>query len=212
MAEGIAMAASRTKVHILYGIPCVGKSTGALAFAHRQDIRTVIHTDYLREVQRHYVPRETVPVLARVTHDAWELYGPPTPANILAGFTDHVAAVSPAIEVVTHKLVSDGFDAVVEGAHFHGEVIERLRRQNLQADIRATLLVVGTGEELLRRAVRKGASRANGLPLKEWQENISAMLTIQDFLISDAREREIDVTTAGEWRQSWEPSEDQLLT
>ncbi|ADP79675.1 2-phosphoglycerate kinase [Pseudofrankia inefficax] len=197
------MVAARTTIHIIYGVPCAGKSTTALAFAHRRDIRTVIHTDYLREVQRHYVPRETVPVLARVTHDAWELYGPPTPANIRAGFLDHVAAVFPAIQVVTDKLVSDGFDSVVEGVHFHGELIEILRGQNRQADIRATLLTVGTGEELLRRAISKGHARTNGLPLKEWRENIPAMLAIQEFLVADAEERDIDVTTATEWRESW---------
>lgn len=206
------MVASRTQIHVLYGIPCVGKSTGALAFAQRRDIRTVVHTDYLREVQRRYVPRETVPVIAKVTHNAWQLYGSPTRANILAGFVDHVAAVSPAIEVVVQKLVSDGFESVIEGVHFHGEVIQRLRSQNRDADIRATLLVVETAEELRQRAISKGHARTARVPLKEWQENIPVMLTIQEFLISDALGNDIEITTAVDWRKSWRPSDTLPLT
>lgn len=193
-------------VHVLYGIPCVGKSTGAIAFASHENIRAVVHTDYIREVQRGYVPRETVPVLAKVTHDAWELYGPPTPHNILTGFLDHVEAVARAIDMVVRKLVSDEFDAVVEGAHFSAKILEDLRNDNSRADVRATLLVVRSAEDLRQRVLRKGRERASGVPLQEWHENITAMLTIQDYLIRDAHAHDIKVRTASEWRNSWSPA------
>lgn len=197
------MARRDVAVHVLYGIPCVGKSTGAIAFAFHQNIRTVVHTDYLREVQRGYVSRENVPVLAKVTHNAWELYGLPTHHNIVTGFVDHVEAVAPAIGIVVKKLVSDGFDAVVEGVHFHGKILKDLRNANSNADIRATLLVVRTADELRRRVIHKGQERASGVALKEWQENIASMLTIQDYLISDAHANDIRVSMADEWRKSW---------
>ncbi len=196
------MTAPEPTIHIVYGIPCVGKSTGAISFAHRHDIRTVIHTDYIREVQRGISP-DNHPVLAKVTHNAWELYGPPTPLNIIVGFLSHVSAVAPAINLVIRKLVDDGFTAIVEGAHFHATFIGDLRRRNPAADIQATLLIAETDEELKQRAVRKGRQRASGQPLKEWQDNIPYMLAIQDYLISEAHSKGIRVSTEKEWRESW---------
>ncbi|ABD11750.1 hypothetical protein ThrDRAFT_01160 [Frankia casuarinae] len=201
------MATPETTIHIVYGIPCVGKSTGAVAFAHHRAIRTVVQTDYLREVQRAYVDLERVPVLAKVTHTAWELYGSPTQHNIVTGFADHAAAIAPAIGQVVRKLVLDGFDAVVEGAHFHSPIIAALRDENRTAHIRATLLIVRTAEELRKRVAQKGRDRADGNPLKEWQDNIPFMLTIQDYLIADARGKDIEVSTADEWRRSWNPTD-----
>lgn len=198
------MAHRDVALHILYGIPCVGKSTGAVAFAHANKIRTVIHTDYIREVQRGYVSEEDVPVLSKVTHNAWELYGPPTRENIVAGFVSHAEAVSPAVNMVARKLVDDGFAAVVEGAHFYSRSILKLRNVSSDLRILPTLLIVGSVDDLRQRAIRKGQQRASGVPLNEWQENIPAMLAIQDFLISDATENGIRVCTAEDWRKSWE--------
>ena len=48
-------------LHVIYGIACAGKSTTALRYAGDNGIRTVISTDYLREVQRLYVPADRVP-------------------------------------------------------------------------------------------------------------------------------------------------------
>ncbi|MGH3972395.1 MAG: hypothetical protein ACRDS9_03590 [Pseudonocardiaceae bacterium] len=199
------MAAHNVALHILYGIPCVGKSTAAVEFAYHRNIRTVIHTDYVREVQRVFVSPEQAPALAKVTHNAWELYGPPTRPNIEAGFVDHVKEVAVGIRTVVRKLVSDGFDAVVEGAHFHGGIIEELRVANSNAQVHATLLIVRTVEELRQRVNGKERRRAQGAVRKRWQKNVPIMLAIQDFLVSDARTHSICVATANEWRRSWTP-------
>ena len=113
-------------LHVIYGIACAGKSTTALRFASDNGIRTVVSTDYLREVQRLYVPAAQSPVLAKVSHTAWELSGDPTPGGIIAGFTSHAEAVFPAVEAVAAKLTRDGLDAVIEGSPFHGALITRL--------------------------------------------------------------------------------------
>lgn len=150
------MKTRNVMLHIIYGVPCIGKSTAAIGFACHQQIRTVIHTDYVREVQRGFVPPEASPALAKVTHSAWELYGQPTPHNIVAGFVDHVAEIAVGIRLVVRKLVADGFDAVVEGAHFHSAVIEDLRIANAEANIQATLLVVETGDETMAADQQQG--------------------------------------------------------
>jgi hypothetical protein len=107
-------------LHVIYGIACAGKSITALRYASDNGIRTVISTDYLREVQKLYVPADQAPALAKVSHTAWELTGDPTPSGIIAGFTRHAEAVFPAVQAVAIKLARDGLDAVIEGSCFHG--------------------------------------------------------------------------------------------
>jgi len=198
------MTAHNITIHVLYGIPCAGKSTAAVQLAYRRNIRTVIHTDYIREVQRGLTAPEQAPALAKVTHNAWELYGPPTRQNIVTGFLSHAEEVAVGIRVVARKLVSDGFDAVVEGSHFHSGIIEDLCVTNSYADIQATLLVVRTAEELRHRAADKEKGRAHGSERKRWQEHIPVMLTIQEYLISDARGHGIRIVAGDEWRPDCE--------
>src|SRR5579885_1024422 len=67
--ESIAIVMN--KLYVFYGIACVGKSTMALRFAYDHAIRTIISSDYIREVQRVYAQP---PALMKVTHTAWELF------------------------------------------------------------------------------------------------------------------------------------------
>jgi 2-phosphoglycerate kinase len=206
------MAAHNVVLHVMYGIPCVGKSTTAVALAYHRDIRTVIHTDYVREVQRGFVSAEQAPALARVTHDAWKLYGPPTAANIVAGFVDHVEEVAVGIDIVVKKLVRDGLDAVLEGAHFHGRIIDNLRAANPDADVKATLLIVRTIDELHQRIDDKQRRRAQVADDKQWRENSQVMLMIQDYLVSDAHAHGIPIVATDEGRNSWNPAKSPYST
>jgi 2-phosphoglycerate kinase len=177
---------SSVTLHVIYGIACAGKSVTALRYASENGIRTVIHTDYLREVQRLYVPAARSPVLAKVSHTAWELSGDPSPAGIIAGFTSHAEAVFPAVEAVTAKLARDGLDAVIEGSHFHGALIARLREHDQDVTVRPVLLTVGSLPQLLHHISAKEQQRAPGSEPRNWQANARILMTIQDFLIADS--------------------------
>ena len=191
-------------MHVVYGIPCVGKSTAAFTLAHHHGITTIVSTDYIREVQRKFGPPSEA--LAKVTHTAWELYGTPSQDNIEAGFNAHVNAVAPAVAAVFDKLVNDGMDAVIEGAHFHGDLIENLRDTHRDVDVRATLLVVESAAQLVRRIDDKERRRANGSAPKRWRENLAILLAIQEYLISDAHAHDIQPVATDEWIQSWTPT------
>jgi 2-phosphoglycerate kinase len=205
MAESIGTAPRDLTVHVLYGIPCAGKSTTALALAHYRGIRTVLHTDYLRQIQRGYVPADRDPVLWKETHSAWELHGQPTDDAIVRGFLQHADAVAPAIALVAARIIADGFSAVIEGAHFHSGTIAVLRAAHPSITIDATLLAVDDVDALRRRIEQKENARARGGDAKNWRERMSVMLTIQNFLIGDARHKDIRVVTADELEDSWEP-------
>lgn len=173
-------------LHVIYGIACAGKSTTALRHASDNGIRTVISTDYLREVQRLYVPADQSPVLAKVSHTAWQLSGDPTPGGIIAGFTSHADAVFPAVEAVAAKLARDGLDAVIEGSCFHGALITRLRQHPAGAAVRPVLLTVESLPRLLEHITEKEQQRAPGSETRNWRANARVLMTIQDFLIADA--------------------------
>jgi 2-phosphoglycerate kinase len=181
-------------LHVFYGIPCAGKSVTALRYAAGNGLRTVISTDYLREVQRLYVPANRSPVLAKVSHTAWELTGDRSPGGVTAGFTSHADAVFPAVKAVAVKLAADGLDAVIEGTHFHGALITRLRQHGLT--VRPVLVTVGSLPELLEHIDEKERQRAPGAEPRNWRANARVLMTIQDFLITDAARHAIPLMQA----------------
>ena len=189
MTPGVAL-------HVLYGIACAGKSTTALQYASDNGIRTVISTDYLREVQRLYDPADESPALAKVSHTAWEVTGDSTPGGIIAGFTGHAEAVFPAVAAVAVKLAGDGLDAVIEGSCFHGALITWLRQQVQDVTIRPVLLTVESLPQLLDHITEKEQQRAPGSEPRSWRANAPVLMTIQDFLITDAARHAIPQTRA----------------
>jgi 2-phosphoglycerate kinase len=191
------------RIIVVHGVPCVGKSTSAIANATRHGIRTVVHTDYLREVRRSHIGPAASPVLWRLTHDAWELHWAKTEANILAGFTAHVASVAPAIMSAAEYMLLDGFDAVIEGTHFDGRTIEELRSRVPSVDVDDVLLTVEGEDDLLRRIAAKEARRAPGAEDKQWAARLEVILTIQNHLVAMSRARGGTITTAAQWWESW---------
>jgi 2-phosphoglycerate kinase len=185
-------------LHVIYGIACAGKSVTALRYAGGNGIRTVVSTDYLREVQRLYVPADRSPALAKVSHTAWELSGDSTPEGVVAGFTNHAEAVFPAIEAVAAKLARDGLDAVIEGSHFHGALIARLVQLDRDVTIRPVLLTVESLPQLLSHITGKERQRAPGSEPRHWQANARVLMTIQDFLIADAARHAIPQARAAQ--------------
>jgi 2-phosphoglycerate kinase len=183
-------------LHVFYGIPCAGKSVTAMRYAAENGLRTVISTDYLREVQRLYVPAAVSPVLAKVSHTAWELTGDCSPGGVTAGFTSHANAVFPAVAAVAVKLAADGLDAVIEGTHFHGALITRLRQHAGNVTVRPVLVAVGCLAELLEHIGEKERQRAPGAEPRNWRANAGLLMTIQDFLIADAASHAIPLLQA----------------
>jgi 2-phosphoglycerate kinase len=125
-------------------------------------------------------------VLAKVSHNAWELSGDTTPAGIIAAFTSHAEAVFPAIEAVAAKLARDGLDAIIEGSDFHGALIARLRQHHRDVIVRPVLLTVGSLPQLLDHIAEKEQQRAPGSEPRNWRANAKILMIIQDFLIADS--------------------------
>lgn len=182
----------RSTLHVFYGVACAGKSTLALRFAHEHSIHTIIHTDYVREVQRACVESSEASPLMKVTHNAWECLGEPTDRNIVRGFTTHVNAILPALLAVVHKLSRDGFDAIVEGVHCYGEVLDQFAQVE-GLTVLPQLLVVTNESRLLDHMQYKEEERHHSSEPKMWRDHIKTLMTIQDFLLQDAVQRHIPI-------------------
>jgi 2-phosphoglycerate kinase len=172
---------------VFYGIACVGKSTIALRFAYDHAIRTIIHSDYIREVQRAYIQP---PALMKVTHTAWELFGTQSSENIIQGFIAHVNAVAPALVIIAQKLAKDGFDAIVEGVHCYSHVLDQLAAIS-DLVVLPRLLVVSSEAVLLDHIQRKEEERSG--EAKAWKDRTPTLIRIQDFLIEDANLHHIPI-------------------
>lgn len=183
---------NKVVINIFYGVPCVGKATTAVSFASENSIRTIIHTDYIREVQRAYSLQDENPALFRVTHNTWELFGTPTKKNIIKGFTAHADSILPSLLTVTKKLAKDGFDSIIEGVHFYSNILEHLSEIK-GIEIVPTLIIVKDKQKLLERIRLKERRRAKIGEYKKWQSNIKIIMTIQDFLIQDALKNNIQI-------------------
>jgi hypothetical protein len=94
------------------------------------------------------------------------------------------------------KLARDGLDAVIEGSCFHGALITRLRQQVRHVTIRPVLLTVESLPQLLDHITEKEQQRAPGSEPRNWRANARVLMTIQDFLITDAAYHAIPQTRA----------------
>jgi 2-phosphoglycerate kinase len=187
------MPRDNVTIHVFYGVAGIGKSTHALRFAHERGIRTLIHTDYVREVQKACTLLPARSVLSKVTHTAWELFGEPSTEHIIQGFTHHVDAVTPALLVLGHKLARDGLDAIVEGVHCYSNVVEQFRRIEGLV-VQPHLLLIASEARLLERIQHKEAERSLASESKIWARQRTILLTIQQFLIQDAMLHQIEMT------------------
>lgn len=174
-------------LYVFYGVACVGKSTMALRFACEHSIRTIIHSDYIREVQRAYTQP---PALMKVTHNAWELFGTRSSEHIIQGFIAHVDAVAPALVALAQKLAKDGFDAIAEGVHCYSHVLNQLTAIGGLV-VLPQLLVVSSEAVLLDHIQHKEEERSG--EAKAWKDRIPTLIRIQDFLIEDANQHHIPI-------------------
>jgi 2-phosphoglycerate kinase len=82
-------------------------------------------------------------------------------------------------------------DAVIEGSHFYGALITRLLQADREVTVRPVLLTVESLPQLFDHITEKERQRAPGSEPRNWQANARALMTIQDFLITDAARHHI---------------------
>jgi len=105
---------------LIGGASGVGTSSIAFEIANRLGIRNMISTDMIREVMRKIVSKELIPVIHESSFTAYKgmrVQPPPEFDDVLAGFKDHVDAVSVGIDAVIERSLKEGISIVIEGVH-----------------------------------------------------------------------------------------------
>jgi hypothetical protein len=84
------------------------------------------------------------------------------------------------------QLTVTALEAVIEGSPFHGALIARLAQHCQDAAVHPVLVTVDSLPQLLDHITDKEQQRAPGAEPRGWRANASVLMTIQDFLVSDA--------------------------
>jgi 2-phosphoglycerate kinase len=107
-------------VILIGGATGVGKSTIATQLAGRLGITRIIPTDAIREVMRAMFSEELMPTLHTSSFDAVHLVRHPIPRSadpVIIGFREQVSVITPGIQALIRRAMTEGTHLIVEGAH-----------------------------------------------------------------------------------------------
>lgn len=116
----IATHLDRPLVILIGGGTGAGKSTIATQLAARLGIPRVLSTDAIREVLKGVFSQEFQPTLYRSSFDADQAVAAKIgegESAVLVGFREQVSAITPGIEAMIRRAVTEGTDQIIEGAH-----------------------------------------------------------------------------------------------
>jgi 2-phosphoglycerate kinase len=104
----------------------------------------------------------------------------------------HVNAVTPALSAIVRQLSRDGDDAIVEGVHCYGEVLDQFLHVG-GLIVLPRLLVVTSESRLLDHIRHKEEKRSSSGESKAWKNHTKILMKIQDFLLQDALQLNIQI-------------------
>jgi 2-phosphoglycerate kinase len=185
----------RPLVVLIGGVTGVGKSTVATQLANRLGITRVVATDQVRQVVRAFFSHEFMPA---VHHSSFDVAGAlPSLAGdeaaTVAGFLRQVEDISPGINAIVERAVSERLPIVIEGVHLIPEVPDpRLCDRTISA--RALMAV---RDEEVHRAHFHLRSLRSARPPDRYLEAFQRIRVLQEHLIDRADAAGIPIIDAG---------------
>jgi 2-phosphoglycerate kinase len=180
---------------LIGGVTGVGQSTVATLLANRLGITRVVATDQVRQVVRAFFSHEFMPA---VHHSSFDVAGAlPTLAGddaaVVAGFLRQVEDISPGINAIVERAVSERLPIVIEGVHLIPEVPDpELCRRAITA--RATMVV---RNEEAHRAHFHLRSLSSPRPPGRYLGAFERIRTLQEHLIERAESAGIPIIDVG---------------
>ncbi len=174
------------KILLLGGASGTGKTTLANALVHELGLAHHISTGFVREVAQAVMPPDQALLLRSYTFDAWRLVqtSGPNGRRVFDGAIAQARVLLPAMEACILRSVREGASLVVEGAH----VLPGLYDHAALGVSLFCVLDVPDRETLIERVQGQTHSRR-----VLTQEQLDAIIELQDECLRQARERGIPV-------------------
>ena len=192
----IATHLDRPLVILIGGGTGVGKSTIATQLAARLGIPRVLSTDAIREVLKGVFSQEFQPTLYRSSFDADQAVKDrigESEQAVLVGFREQVSAITPGIEAMIRRAVTEGTDQIIEGAHVLPGTID-LATFGSEAVIVQVVIVVDD-EDLHRSHFHVRAHDTRNRPAERYLAHFDNIRIIQSHIRSRAEALGIPVVS-----------------
>ena len=175
-------------VVLIGGATGVGTSTLAADVARRLNIQSVIGTDAIREVLRHAVSPDLLPMLHKSSYEI-------TPEDIrvpvddgetvLFGYRTQSSQVSVGVEAIVERGLKEGTNLVLEGVHLATEII--LNRYKDHPNVCSLVVYLSDEEAHRARFHVRAIGTAMRRPAEEYIAHMRAIRQIHDYILESAR-------------------------
>jgi 2-phosphoglycerate kinase len=183
----ILRGSSEPVVVLIGGATGVGTSTLAADVARRLNIQSVVGTDSIREVLRHAISPDLLPILHKSSYEI-KRQDVRVPVDeeeaVLFGFREQAARVSVGVEAIVERGLKEGTNLVIEGVHLVPEIIPKryLEHPNV-----CTLVVHLSDEEVHRsRFYIRAMGTAMRRPAEEYISHFQQIRQIHDYIVESA--------------------------
>ena len=183
----ILRESSEPIVVLIGGATGVGTSTLAADIARRLNIQSVVGTDSVREVLRHAISPDLLPILHKSSYEI-KRQDVRVPVEedeaVLFGFREQAARVCVGVEAIVDRGLKEGTNLVIEGVHLVPEIIPAryLDHPNV-----CTLVVHLSDEHVHRsRFYIRAMGTAMRRPAEEYVSHFQQIRQIHDYIVESA--------------------------
>ena len=190
-------------VVLIGGAPGVGKSAIAAELSYRLGIPRLVSSDSVRQALRSLISPQLSPVLHASTYNAWKAELLPSERDtvkphrkqVLRAFLAQVQQLTPALDGIIERSITEATSVVIEGAHVvSGEIAQQ---QYPDATIVQLTLVVTDADDHARHFEIRERQTRSKRQMHSYKQHFKEVRIIQDYLVERAKRhgtRAIDVT------------------
>ena len=189
----ILRESSEPIVVLIGGATGVGTSTLAADVARRLNIQSVVGTDSIREVLRHAISPDLLPILHKSSYEIkrQDMRVPVEEEEaVLFGFREQAARVSVGVEAIVDRGLKEGTNLVVEGVHLVPEIIPERYRNHPNV----CPLVVHLDDPYMHRSrfYIRALGTAMRRPAEEYISHFQQIRQIHDYIVESAARAGVD--------------------